>query len=242
MSSNDPRRSDSLTWRNAITKVLAEAREPLSYVDITSKILDEGLLDAKGARTPSLTVNRELNAPDKDNVFVKVERGIYGLKALGAMPKPVTTEDTKEEGFFQLVEAFGLLWRKDFVDWKGAKTEIVGAPERRKKQENDFGSDYGIYILYDGNRVPVYAGQTKELGTRLSSHALNDNLRSSWDYFSFFVINDEPAGVLKADKLLDALEGMIIESFNLQYNKQGGKWKNAKTLEYIQVPKTSGSD
>lgn len=97
-----------------------------------------------------------------------------------------------------LIQAFGLFWRADEVDWhpgSGGRA-LDGAPRAALLGHRgllppgirvaDFWDQRGIYILH-GNYGPHYVGITTDraLGVRLREH-LADRHKREWDRFSWF--------------------------------------------------------
>lgn len=91
-----------------------------------------------------------------------------------------------------LIQAYGLFWRRDEIDWQPGKGNDIwrlygrrGA-NRGTLQAADFREQRGIYILY-GNYGPHYVGLTieKGLGRRLKDH-VKDKHKHEWDRFSWF--------------------------------------------------------
>jgi len=96
-----------------------------------------------------------------------------------------------------LVQAYGLFWRAEEIDWSpGAGRSAEGVPRfallgRRGANTPslrmvDFRAQHGVYILY-GDLGPYYAGIVTHqgLGTRLKQHR-QDRHRGKWDRFSWF--------------------------------------------------------
>ena len=69
-----------MTLKDAIEKVLREARRPLSTDEICNRVLAKGLWHTNG-KTPSATVGAQIYTSIKDgeNRFVKVGKGVFGL-------------------------------------------------------------------------------------------------------------------------------------------------------------------
>lgn len=141
-------------------------------------------------------------------------------------------EPTKQSGFIRF---YGLYWRKDKVQWGDLK--LLGQPEGwmgkgkiakdfdRSKVQMNFWAQKGVYILYDANLHPVYAGQAgltrrnsaegQCVGDRLKAHA-NGIYRNGWSLFSWF-------GFLDTDKLSlkEAVEDQRM-SPNWKFRSQEG--------------------
>lgn len=74
----------SMSWREAIEKVLSEETRPLHYSEISEQVLARGYYKTDGA-TPDATVNAQITSSIKRDgdrsPFVKVGRGVYALRA-----------------------------------------------------------------------------------------------------------------------------------------------------------------
>src|SRR5947209_16748292 len=85
--------ASDLTWRDAIDKILGESTTPLRSMEITERIIADGLRTSLGA-TPSATVHAIITASIKKDgaksPYVRVARGLYAL-AKSATTYPVTT-------------------------------------------------------------------------------------------------------------------------------------------------------
>lgn len=152
--------------------------------EIAQTIVDKKYRTKVGA-TPNTTVGSVLSQfPLRDEVE-KIERGIYryppgkggreesAVEGEDALRDPaaelvgkssVLTED--EPG---LLNAFGLFWRRGEVDWQSPSPKLLGV-QLAGSSAVDFGSQAGIYILYDGSRL-VYVGRVSE--PRLSRRFAN---------------------------------------------------------------------
>lgn len=128
----------------------------------------------------------------------------------GEIPK--SDLPTREPGF---IKFYGIFWRKDLVDWN--MKQLLGQPggwqggrvakdyDRATLQMN-FWDQKGVYILYDQNLHPVYAGQAglsrsdsrennpiQGIGNRLATHQ-RQVFKNAWSLFSWF-------GFLSVDKI-----------------------------------------
>jgi hypothetical protein len=92
-----------------------------------------------------------------------------------------------------LIQAYGLFWRADEIDWSPGKGHrydwrLYGrrGSNHGKLEVTDFRMQKGIYILY-GDYGPHYVGLTRKkgLGRRLKDH-LFDQHANKWDRFSWF--------------------------------------------------------
>jgi len=147
----------------------------------------------------------------------------------------------------------GLLWKRDWVRWKGdrgiGRARLAGKRRYAKtKGEVDFWAQTGIYSLYADYRL-VYVGQAglsdkSCLGNRLKAHLLDD-LAGRWDMFSWFglqkvrttdnkVGNRKQVNVSSRSHLANVLEGIIIEVAEPPMNSQKGRF-GKRVERYIQV-------
>ena len=88
----------NMSFFEAAKKILREAEKPLTADEITKIALEEGLIKTSG-KTPSATMSAMIYIDIKTNqnksVFVKVERGIFGLReweTKGRVKAPVPVE------------------------------------------------------------------------------------------------------------------------------------------------------
>ncbi len=92
-----------------------------------------------------------------------------------------------------LIQAYGLFWRVDEVDWEPGsgnkgRFRLLGRRGHNLPglQVADFRDQHGLYVLY-GNYGPHYVGLTRKqgIGRRLKDH-LRDDHAQEWDRFSWF--------------------------------------------------------
>lgn len=138
------------------------------------------------------------------------------------------------------------MWERSAVAWSGVRGNAghlrgmgpIGVAKKDQIQA-DFREQIGVYVLYKGERV-VYVGQagagSNTLYTRLKNH-LTDHLADRWDRFSWFGIRNvnkdgslskqqgELNRILKADDILDLIEGLMMNILEPPLNKQGPRWK-----------------
>ncbi|MDY3678912.1 MAG: HTH domain-containing protein [Actinomyces urogenitalis] len=241
-----------MPWRRAILQVLSEARKPLHYSDIAQRILDNGLRQQSGA-TPAATVAATISMYMQEDL-IRVDRGVYslanpidkpGAAATGGHPgapeeTPATAPDAVEEdsGF---LNAFGMFWRRDEVDWEQRGQALLGAQLKAAESIN-FAEQVGVYILYSGDRV-IYVGRITEprLGPRLWDHT-RDRLTGRWDRFSWFgvravaengTLGAVPTGNFAVDMLVATMEALLIEGLEPPQNRRRGDGFNA--TEFIQT-------
>ena len=90
----------------AVDRTLRDAGMPLHYSEITTRIVETGMWSPKG-NTPQATVNASISAHIKatgeESLFVRVSRGIYGLRQLASGPAaavsapPQSSPDPKQK-------------------------------------------------------------------------------------------------------------------------------------------------
>lgn len=241
-----------MTWRAAVRRVLSESEGPLHYAEIAQHIIDNDYRRSTGA-TPAATVAAVLSQQLVEEV-VRVDRGVYTLAsrtselaATDASTVPPTqqsettdSEDSSdpETGF---LNAFGMFWRRDEVDWEQRGSSLWGAQLKASDSIN-FAEQVGVYILYSGERV-IYVGRITEarLGPRLWEHT-RDRLSGRWDRFSWFGVRAVgPDGRLGAipssaqfgvSMLVVTMEALLIEGLEPPQNRRRGDGFNA--TEFIQ--------
>jgi len=239
-----------MPWRRAILKVLSEAREPLHYSEIAQRILDNGLRQQGGA-TPAATVAATISMYMQNDV-VRVDRGVYALAANSSPSEVDSTEiaasehqstEASDSGVVDtgFLNAFGMFWRREEVDWDQRGQVLLGA-QLKAAQSINFADQVGVYILYSGDRV-IYVGRITEprLGPRLWDHT-RDRLTGRWDRFSWFGVRavaedgelgSIPAGNFAAEMLVATMEALLIEGLEPPQNRRRGDGFNA--TEFIQT-------
>lgn len=247
----------NMPWVDAIVKVLAEAKEPMHYTDITQAIIDRKLRKAVGA-TPPYTVNANItwslkHEPDK-TPFVRVGRGLYSLRVpvesgtAAKQPSPTAITGDEEEEGAGIIRALGMFWRRDLVEWRGTP-ELLG--RQQGGDVVDFCDQRGVYLLHDVQRV-VYVGQaaSQPIGQRLMQHTV-DRLNGRWDRFSWFglravtatgKLTDADFSSLDESKLITTLEAVLIEALEPPQNRKRGA--DLSEVEYLQAenPKRKSRD
>lgn len=252
----------SMSWREAIEKVLTEEARPLHYSEISELILSKGYYKTEGA-TPDATVNAQITASIKHekekSPFLRVSRGAFALRGAGgtqdpgqvlakptvALPpatqkvlKQAQTASIEEEPDESVIRCLGMYWQRDLVVWKN-DPRIFGKQQAQSKPV-DFGSQRGIYILYDHHTV-VYVGRSidRPMGKRLYEHTI-DRLGSRWNRFSWFgLLNVTDEGKLveapikvTLPSLIATLEALLIEALEPPQNRKRGD--DFSVMEYIQ--------
>jgi len=249
----------SMSWREAIERVLKEEARPLHYSEISELILSKGYYKTDGA-TPDATVNAQITSSIKHegdrSPFLKVSRGTFALRSLGpqatvqaklavALPpatpkvlKEAQTATIEEEPDDSVIRCLGMYWQRDLVVWKN-DPRVFGKQQALSKPV-DFGAQRGIYILYDHHTV-VYVGRSvdRPIGKRLYEHTM-DRLGSRWNRFSWFgLLNVTDDGKLveapikvTLPSLIATLEALLIEALEPPQNRKRGD--DFSVMEYIQ--------
>ncbi len=251
----------SMSWREAIERVLSEEARSLHYSEISELILSKGYYKTDGA-TPDATVNAQITSSIKhdgeNSPFLKVSRGTYALRtskpatviAIPASPAialpPATPKVLKEaqistveqEPDESVIRCLGMYWQRDLVVWK-SDPRVFGKQQALSKPV-DFGAQRGIYILYDHHTV-VYVGRSvdRPIGKRLYEHTI-DRLGSRWNRFSWFgllSVTDDGKLVeipikVTLPSLIATLEALLIEALEPPQNRKRGD--DFSVMEYIQ--------
>ena len=246
----------AMTWKDAIQTVLAESDEPLHVNEIARRILDAQLVATKGA-TPAYSVSAVAYTSMKDegerSPFLLVGPATFALRRSPRMPDQMgTTSDralSSEEQVASagVVKAFGISWRRDRVDWDPILPRLMGE-QAAGATPVDFGSQVGLYLLYDANRC-VYAGRISEprLAKRLREHA-RDRLSGRWDRFSWFglrAVSDEARlqslpPTYSAQSVVAGMEALLIECMEPALNRRQGD--AIGDLEFLQADDPKLSD
>ena len=231
----------------------------MHYSEISELILAKAYYKTEGA-TPDATVNAQMAASIKHDgeksPFQRVSRGTFALRnpasktvalAETTVALPLTTQKILQEAQTATVEAepdesvircLGMYWQRDLVVWKN-DPRVFGKQQAFSKPV-DFGSQRGIYILYDHHTV-VYVGRSvdRPLGKRLYEHTI-DRLGSRWNRFSWFgLLNVTDEGNLveapikvTLPSLIATLEALLIETLEPPQNRKRGD--DFSVMEYIQ--------
>jgi hypothetical protein len=179
----------------------------------------------------------------------------------------------KESGF---IKFYGLYWKKDEVIWKSKS--MLGQPSGwmgkgktskgfdRSTVQMNFWNQKGVYILYDDNLHPVYAGQAgltrrgstggQHIGDRLNAHS-RGIYRNGWNLFSWFGFLEtdrlslksatpqqrlspswkfEPSSESELNQLLASFEAILIEGFAPRFNARGGDLGKAVLVDQFDPP------
>jgi hypothetical protein len=229
------------SWKDAITIVLTEAKEPLHYAEITERILSRGLKTTAGA-TPDQTVNAQIAVSIKHDgaasPFLRVAKGTFTLRPTNGGSASQQQVEPETETTSDVIRAFGIYWQREHVVWR-RQPRLFGRQQVAAKSV-DFGGQRGVYVLADHHSV-IYVGRAVErpLGQRLYEHTL-DRLSGRWNRFSwfgFYGVSD--AGKLTEEPLtptlssiVAAFEAILIETLEPPQNRRRGDEFNG--VEYIQ--------
>lgn len=229
-----------MTWDEAVQIVLREAGEALHYTEITERIIAKALrgeeVGATPAQTVNATINSSLNRPNSP--YVRVRAGEFALRSelsIEATSIPAPVVDEVPTG---ALKAFGMYWRRELVIWTRG-TRMLGR-QSGGSSDVDFGSQQGVYLLHDRDRV-IYVGRADDtMFARLKAHT-TDRLSGRWDRFSWFGLRAvQSDGMLSSVALdwkhpvvLETLEALLIESLEPPLNRRRGD--NLSAIEYSQV-------
>ncbi|MEL5850021.1 MAG: GIY-YIG nuclease family protein [Candidatus Igneacidithiobacillus chanchocoensis] len=152
--------------------------------------------------------------------------------------KEAQTASLEEEPDESVIRCLGMYWQRELVVWKN-DPKIFGKQQALSKPV-DFGSQRGIYILYDHHTV-VYVGRSvdRPMGRRLYEHTI-DRLGSRWNRFSWFGLLDvtddgklvEVPIKVTLPSIIATLEALLIEALEPPQNRKRGD--DFSVMEYIQ--------
>jgi hypothetical protein len=248
-----PSTSEKLTWREAVETVLGDSVDPMHYTDIAEEIANRKLRGDELGATPASTVATIITVSMRDegsrSPFVRVERGVYGLRAKvqhraeshTIIPAAEAAGGEISSDATGLVSAFGMFWDRTKVAW-AAQPRILGQ-QQAGSNPVDFGDQRGVYLLHDAQGV-VYVGRATDqgLGRRLAQH-INDRLGGRWTRFSWFgvhPVNDDGTLSIRSelshllvDVVIVTMEAVLIEGLEPRQNRKRGD--DFKAVEYLQV-------
>ena len=235
--------TENLTWDQAVLRVLEEARIPLHYTDVGSRVAQQQLTKSVGAN-PAAGAMTTLRTLVKGKRVVQTERGVYALPEVAhdVAVAEAAAEDEANVGDRLIVNAYGLYWSRSLVNWDppatNSQAKLLGDAGAGLV---NFADQDGIYLLHSGSEI-MYVGQsyTPQNGTaglynRLRNHH-NDNRKSDrWDAFSWFgfrPVSDEltlgptPENATTKD-VIDLIEGILIEGIMPRLNMRRGEGSKA---------------
>ncbi|MEJ8573945.1 hypothetical protein [Microbaculum marinum] len=187
------------------------------------------------------------------------------------MSDSVTKEDADHAFDGGFIRFYGFYWDRKYVNWE--RKQMLAIPVGRTGQGKtannikntwncmNFWAQRGVYILYDENLYPVYAGQSGverkntvergSIGDRINAHSTG-KYRNGWQFFSWFGFMDcRMPNMRKANpeerlfpnweevklsnvnlnELLSSFEAIVIEGFIPRFNARGGDLKKAVRCE-----------
>jgi HB1/ASXL restriction endonuclease-like protein with HTH domain len=242
-----------LGWKEAIIEVLSAAKTPMHYADIAAEIFSRKLRSdptATPAATVAATIGQSFKYDGEHSRFVRVSRGVYGLRgAQTEAPAVAQKEQAEAEELAEaessevtgLVNAFGMFWDRAKVHWE-TEPRILGQQQTGSKPVN-FCEQRGVYLLHDSQGV-VYVGRATDqnLGRRLQQHT-SDRLTGRWTRFSWFgvyPVNED--GTLKNSAdfsnvsvpiVIATMEAVLIEGLEPRQNRKRGD--DFQAIEFLQL-------
>lgn len=136
--------------------------------EIAARKLRGDDLGATPANTVATVITVSMRDEGTNSPFVRVERGVYGLRAKvqdeeSSHPAPDTTIGAPEisSETTGLVNAFGMFWDRTKVAW-AAQPKILGQ-QQAGSNPVDFCDQRGVYLLHDAQGV-VYVGRATDQG------------------------------------------------------------------------------
>ena len=231
--------TQNLPWREAVLKVLRDSGEPLHYTEVERRIMVQELRPkiANSQATTNSTL-RELMSSAGGNGVREIynQKGVYGLASVAEDINAKLRREEAEAGGSGIIkiEAFGLFWRRDLVNWETGH-ELPGQ-QSRDSTIVDFADQDGVYFLHDGRDV-MYVGKTYTptanygLYQRLQSHNYDPRKTVYWDAFSWFgfkpVAADgqllEPSQNASLESVINVIEAIFIETLLPRLNQQSGE-------------------
>jgi hypothetical protein len=231
-----------LSWEAAVQQVLEASSGALRTGEIAEQVALRGLKKSIGANpAASIAAILSKSLGEENTPFQRVGPGQYTLRSqlnkASAADKltPVAQEEATETG---ALRAFGMFWRRDQVVWRG-KPALLGRQGVGATRVN-FGTQIGVYLLHDRDRV-IYVGRAMDtMAARLLAHTI-DRLGGRWDRFSWFGLrNVGPTGELidaalpwNQTVVVETFEALLIEALEPPLNRRRGD--NFSGVEYLQV-------
>ena len=231
--------TQNLSWTAAVLQVLRETNGPLHYTEVERRIMEQGLRPkiANSQATTNGTLRSLMSASGRNGVReIYNQKGVYALESVARElnPKLRDEEAAAQNSGIIKIEAFGLFWRRELVDWESG-LRLLGQ-QSKESIAVDFADQDGIYVLHDGREV-MYVGKTYTptsnygLYRRLKDH--NDDPRKTvyWDGFSWFgfkpVAEDgllrEASNNATLESVIDVIEAIFIETLLPRLNQQSGE-------------------
>lgn len=231
------------SWKRAIRTVLEEDGGVLRSSEIAEIIQERQLRESFGttpAQTIAAVISGSIKREGERSPFVRVALGQFTVRS-SELPRSevtATEDDNDEEQDRQVIRAFGIFWRRDWVNWN---VRCLNGSQLDASNSVNFAEQSGMYILYDRDR-PIYVGKCAEnsLFDRLKSHT-KGRLSSRWERFSWFGLRAsdddgrlEPSPDEHAHQdMVDAMEAVLIEVLEPPQNRRRGD--RLSDFEYNQV-------
>lgn len=208
--------TEERTWKNAILEVLGGADGPLHYKVISKRIKEKGLRQNFG-KTPERTVAVALGELRKAGLVLQLGKGFYQKKH----EEPPEPEESSQA---VRIQAYGLFWRAEDVDWTRTQGELRGVDPDNDKVLVDFADQEGVYLLHHHNTpTAVYVGMTSRakngLYDRLRDHT-RDQAAGRWETFSWFGFRPvdkhgnlgKAADTVPRRRMIEIIEAILIET------------------------------
>ena len=248
--------TQELSWQDAVLQVLRENGGAMHYTAIADEIIAKQLrppIPSSQAAT-NQALRALLNVDGRSPRAVREIEGNKGTYALRTFAVAVNNRARAEEleaqskGLIK-IEAFGLYWRRDVVNWQSGGNRLLGR-QNRGAQTVDFADQDGIYLLHDGRDI-MYVGQTYTpdanygLYSRLRAHDDDPRKTVYWDAFSWFGFRPvaengsllPPSNTATVGSVINVIEAMFIEALLPRLNQQSGQGMDQARSDglYIQV-------
>lgn len=120
-----------------------------------------------------------------------------------------------------LINYYGMHWeRYTFIE--KSKYKLLGTPFGKGSgyESDDFSEYTGVYVLEDKLQNPVYVGHAAKLSKRIEDHIKKEHTHNSWDYFSWFAIEDIDAENYTSIDLAKGIEAIMIRFLNPRLNRK----------------------
>ena len=115
--------TENLSWRSAVLKVLADTGGSLHYTEVEQRIMEQGLRPkiANSQATTNSTLRDLMSSSGRNGVReIYNQKGVYALETVAsALNRKLREEEAaaQNSGIIK-IEAFGLFWRRDLVNWE----------------------------------------------------------------------------------------------------------------------------
>ena len=227
------------TWKDAVLDVLRSTEGSLHYEDDILAEIKKRKLRTGFGKSPRVSVAVALTDLLRCGAVLKDRPGYYSIK----QEEP---EETDEETPALKIEAYGLFWKADEVEWRTGKRQLRGVDPNDDTLIVNFASQEGVYLLHHHNTpTAVYVGMTSRrdngLYDRLVEHQ-KDQTQGRWETFSWFGFRPvlesrklgNPATTVERRRMIEIVEAILIETILPALNRQFGRRLGKK---YEQAPK-----